>query len=37
MTNVQPHQTHTFSDQSHFVHSSQSTSHTHWQILFQNC
>jgi len=37
MTNVQPHQTHTFSDQSHFVHGSQSTLHTQWQILFQNC
>jgi hypothetical protein len=31
MTNVQPHQTHTFSDQTHFVHRSQSTSHTHTQ------
>ena len=28
MTNVQPYQTHTFSDQSHFVHRSQSTLHT---------
>lgn len=28
MTNVQPYQKHTFSDQSHFVHRSQSISHT---------